>query len=101
WSLFRAVEPQEGLGLRRAAVDVSEDARAVVPEPGDRSHAVDDGLLLRLERLMTVERAYRREGLTIGSLSAELGVPEYRLRQLINEGLGHRNFSSFVNGYRL
>ena len=50
---------------------------------------------------MVVERAYRREGLTIGSLSAELGVPEYRLRQLINEGLGHRNFNAFLNRYRI
>lgn len=50
---------------------------------------------------MVVERAYRREGLTIGSLSARLGVPEYRLRQLINEGLGHRNFNAFLNGYRI
>jgi AraC-like DNA-binding protein len=39
--------------------------------------------------------------LTIGSLSAELGVPEYRLRQLINEGLGHRNFNAFLNRYRI
>ena len=50
---------------------------------------------------MVVERAYRREGLTIGALSAELGVPEYRLRQLINEGLGHRNFNAFLNRYRV
>ena len=44
---------------------------------------------------MTVERIYHREGLTIGSLSAEFGVQEYRLRQLINEGLGYRNFNAF------
>jgi AraC-like DNA-binding protein len=50
---------------------------------------------------MTIERAYRREGLTIGLLSAELGVPEYRLRQLINEGLGYRNFNAFLNHYRV
>ena len=63
--------------------------------------AIEPELLRRLERLMTVERAYRREGVTIGSLSAELGVPEYRLRQLINEGLGHRNFNGFLNSYRI
>jgi AraC-like DNA-binding protein len=57
--------------------------------------------LRRLEQLMVIERAYRREGLTIGSLSAELGVPEYRLRQLINEGLAHRNFNAFLNRYRI
>ena len=39
--------------------------------------------------------------LTIGSLAVELGVQEYRLRQLINEGLGHRNFNAFLNHYRL
>ena len=62
---------------------------------------IEPALLRRLEHLMVVERAYRREGLTIGSLSAELGVPEYRLRQLINEGLGHRNFNAFLNRYRI
>ena len=63
--------------------------------------AVEPALLRRLEQLMTVERAYRREGLTIGTLAAELGVPEYRLRQLINEGLGYRNFNAFLNRYRI
>jgi len=50
---------------------------------------------------MTVERAYRREGLTIGALAAALGLPEYRLRQLINEGLGYSNFNAFLNRYRI
>lgn len=30
-----------------------------------------------------------------------LGLPEYRLRRLINQQLGHRNFNAFVNGLRL
>jgi AraC-like DNA-binding protein len=34
-------------------------------------------------------------------LAARLGAPEYRLRRLINQRLAHRNFSSFINGYRL
>ena len=50
---------------------------------------------------MTGDRAYRQEGLTIGGLAAMLAVPEYRLRRLINSRLGHRNFASFLNGYRL
>ena len=28
-------------------------------------------------------------------------MPEYRLRQAINEGLGHRNFNAFLNRYRI
>jgi AraC-like DNA-binding protein len=63
--------------------------------------AVDPVLLARLERLMREERVYRREGLTIGALAALLSLPEYRLRQVINEGLGHRNFNAFLNRYRI
>lgn len=54
-----------------------------------------------LQRLMTDERAYRTEDLTVAGLAARLGVPEYRLRRLINQRLGHRNFNAFVNGFRL
>ena len=62
------------------------------------SHRV---LLRRLDRLMTVERIYRQEGLTIAMLAARLDLPEHRLRQVINEGLGHRNFNVFLNRYRI
>lgn len=63
--------------------------------------AVDPILLRRLDHLMTVERTYRQEGLAIGALAARLGVPEHRLRQAINEGLGYRNFNAFLNRYRI
>lgn len=63
--------------------------------------APDRALLLRLEHVMTTERTYRQEGLTIGLLAARLRMPEYRLRTLINDGLGHRNFNAFLNRYRL
>jgi AraC-like DNA-binding protein len=57
--------------------------------------------LKQIERVMTTERAYRQEGLTIGLLAVRLGLPEHRLRTLINEGLGHRNFNAFLNRYRI
>jgi len=50
---------------------------------------------------MQEDFAYRQDGLTIGRLARDLGVPEYRLRRLINSRLGHRNFSAFLNGYRI
>ena len=50
---------------------------------------------------MTAERAHRQDGLTIGTLAQRLGLPEYRLRRLINQALGYRNFNSFVNRYRI
>lgn len=50
---------------------------------------------------MTVNRVYRQEGLTIGPLAQLQGLPEYRLLRLINQGLGYRNFNTFLNHYRL
>jgi AraC-like DNA-binding protein len=58
-------------------------------------------LLRRLDRLIAAERIYRQEGLTIGVLAAKLELTEYRLRQVINEGLGYRNFNAFLNRYRI
>jgi len=45
--------------------------------------------------------AYRAPGLTIGRLAEQLGVPEHRLRALINQRLGYRNFSDFLNSHRI
>jgi AraC-like DNA-binding protein len=44
---------------------------------------------------------YRTPGLTIAGLADHLGTPEHRLRALINQRLGYRNFSAFLNGYRI
>jgi len=63
--------------------------------------APDRASLNRLEHLMATERTYRQEGLTIGLMAVRLGMPEYRLRALINDGLGHRNFNAFLNRYRI
>jgi len=80
-----------------------EAAPATLPrEPAERTSASPDpALVAALERTMTVDRAYRQEGLSIGQLALRLGLPEYRLRQLINQGLGYRNFASFLNFYRI
>lgn len=86
-----AASPQAPAADRAAKGQVVVDPRI----------AVDPILLRRLDHLMTVERTYRHEGLAIGALAAQLGVPEHRLRQAINEGLGYRNFNAFLNRYRI
>jgi AraC-like DNA-binding protein len=71
-------------------------------EPAPASAPDDQGELLgRLRCLMGEDRIYRREDFGLASLAAAMQIPEYRLRQLINQRLGHRNFTSFVNEYRL
>lgn len=67
------------------------------PQPTD---PVDTYLLAQIDKAMQGE-LWRREGLTIGEMAEEIGVPEHRLRQAINRDLGYRNFPAFVNGYRI
>ncbi|MDP1737820.1 MAG: helix-turn-helix domain-containing protein [Caulobacter sp.] len=55
----------------------------------------------KLDRLMREERLYRLETLSIAALALRLGLPEYRLRRLINQRLGHRNFAAFLNQWRI
>ncbi|MBA4768302.1 MAG: AraC family transcriptional regulator [Porphyrobacter sp.] len=54
----------------------------------------------KLESAMA-EGIYRTPGLSIAGLAERLGTPEHRLRALINQRLGHRNFSAFLNRYRI
>jgi AraC-like DNA-binding protein len=74
------------------------EALADAPSPPDPA---DDRLADALDHAMRAERLYRGEALTIASLAAHLAVPEYRLRRVINQRLGHRNFNAFVNAWRL
>jgi AraC-like DNA-binding protein len=91
--------------LLRAAADEALFPAVCAPAPhAARPPGLDSAeraLVAALEQTMTVQRAYRQEGLTIGRLAEMQGLPEYRLRRLINQGLGHRNFNSFLNRYRI
>jgi AraC-like DNA-binding protein len=84
------------LAQTSSAQSKADDSRPVPAITGQ-----DAALLDALRKLMVDDKVYREDGLSIASLSQSLGVQEYRLRRLINSQLGHRNFSAFVNGYRL
>ena len=99
WDLFRAATTGPALTLAPAGTSADPYSSATVEN--DERSGIEPALLNRLEHLMMAERAYRREGMTIGSLAALMSLPEYRLRQIINEGLGHRNFNAFLNRYRI
>ena len=65
------------------------------------SGAADQRLVDALLRLMADERIYRHDNITIGTLATKLRIPEYRLRRLINQRLGYRNFNVFLNNHRI
>lgn len=75
----------------------ASDPPAPRPDPPDP----DRHDLARLENAMTAGEIWRREGLSIGDLADELGLPEHRLRRLINDRLGCRNFAAFINARRI
>jgi AraC-like DNA-binding protein len=63
--------------------------------------AADQKLIDALMRLMADERIYRHDNVSIGTLATKLSIPEYRLRRLINQRLGYRNFNVFLNEHRI
>jgi len=86
------------LGLPPAATAPAGVAATPAPPepPADEPPA-----LRRLRQAMADEHAYRREGLTLAALAADLGLGEAALRSLINQHLGFRNFNDFLHHHRL
>lgn len=96
----------------RADLDAAFPLAAAAPPPlpvvasvastaSPQEEPIDAALLAELERLMTVDRLYRQEGLTIGALSIRLHRPEREVRRAINRGLGFRNFNDYLNRHRI
>ncbi len=88
----------DGADLFPAAPEVQADASDVAVV---ESSAADQKLVDALMRLMGDERIYRHDNVTIGTLATKLAIPEYRLRRLINQRLGYRNFNVFLNEHRI
>lgn len=105
WASFAQAATLAAISLGGASVFLAarpglfaEPARTrEVPAPDPRERL----LRTKLEEQMRSEEIWRREGLTIGALAAALDVPEHRLRRLVNDGLGHRNFADFLNAHRI
>ena len=67
------------------------------PRPADPAEA---RLLDRLEDALA-KGVYLDPELSVGGLAKQLGATEARLRALINQRLGHRNFRTFLNRKRV
>ncbi|MEO0776520.1 MAG: helix-turn-helix domain-containing protein [Bacteroidota bacterium] len=69
---------------------------AASPMPAEEARV----LLSQLHRLMEEEKLYRDGELQLENLARQMKLSNNRLSQLVNESAG-KNFSSFVNGYRI
>lgn len=92
------------LSLSGIAVFLNADVRRISASPRrspPKASAQDKVMLARLTRIMDEEEAWRTEALTMFDLARRVGAPEHRLRRLINDHLGYRNFSAFLNERRI
>ena len=89
----------DGADLFPSASEVRPVAIALAPSAAEDTQ--DKKFVDALMRLMGDERIYRHDNITIGTLATKLGIPEYRLRRLINQRLGYRNFNVFLNNHRI
>lgn len=62
---------------------------------------VESAVLAKLERALESDRVFLQEGLTIGALAERLHTQEHVLRQVINRGMGYRNFNDFLHAWRI
>lgn len=61
----------------------------------------NDRLTKRIVAAFEVDKLHRRPDLTLSVLARELATAEHQVRKSINTDLRCRNFSAFVNGYRV
>ncbi|WP_161862562.1 helix-turn-helix domain-containing protein [Algicella marina] len=83
--------------IERGLVIRNNQANTQTVEPTTPADALD---LARITRLAE-QGALLEAGLTIGKFAERLHMPEHRLRRLINQCLGYRNFADFLNAYRV
>jgi AraC-like DNA-binding protein len=85
-------------------IDPCRDEKRRAPPVQARSTpaaGVHDSAILAVRRAFVEQHVYRDGDLTIASLARKLAMPEYRLRKLIHEQLGYRNFNALLHDYRI
>ncbi|WP_299981655.1 helix-turn-helix domain-containing protein [uncultured Pseudoteredinibacter sp.] len=92
---------QQAPPLPQANIETEAETKATKIERQHEQEEVPDGVLEAISLLMEGEKIYREMGLTIGQLADKIEIQEYRLRRIINAGLGYRNFNDFLNRYRV
>jgi AraC-like DNA-binding protein len=77
-----------------------EPAReAPLPRPAGDTQTAQ--ALARLNALFEKDYIHREPGLSLKALADRVGLPEYRLRRLIHEHLGYKNFNAFLHSWRI
>jgi AraC-like DNA-binding protein len=86
-------------------IDPFRDENTDLPRPelkgAGRTVYADEPAIAAVRRVFVEQHIYRDGELTVASLALKLAMPEYRLRKLIHEKLGYRNFNALLHEYRI
>jgi len=96
----KLTQESEATGLQGKARPASGDNPV---NPGDAQLNLQPAEQRLSEALDTfiAQSGYHENGLTISKLARHLNCPEHRLRRLINQTRGYRNFNSMLNDLRV
>lgn len=89
-SVFTGHKPEKRLSTLKSLKDENNDDTQFNPK---HIEAVLNAML--------ETKLYRKESLTITELANQLTLQEYKIRRIINNKLGYRNFNDFLNFYRI
>jgi AraC-like DNA-binding protein len=70
-------------------------------QSSEHDQSVEKELAARIVDVMQTQKLYREEKYTITQFAHDIGIPEHRLRKIINKQMKHRNFNQFLNGFRI
>ncbi len=77
------------------------DERPAAEEQHDTEQTAEKEMAARIVEVMQSQKLYREEKYTINQFAHDIGIPEHRLRQVINKHMDYRNFNQFLNGFRI
>jgi AraC-like DNA-binding protein len=92
------------LELRLSPLAVEEKQAVttdIAPAAIKQEETKDLAVVEQLDALMRDKKTYTEHGLTVAALAGMLNVREYKLRRLINQHLGFRNFNHYLHKYRI
>lgn len=80
---------------------VTSPAHQSPSKTDEEIHRQEQGLSARIQQAMEENKLFREPSLTVPALAAHLNSQEYLVRRSINKHMGYRNFSAFLNHYRI
>jgi AraC-like DNA-binding protein len=72
---------------------------AVFPKP--KQLAIENPVIHEIQQLMKSRRFYANYDVTLDLMAQQLRLPAYKLRPIINQQMGFKNFNQFLNSFRV